>query len=292
MGASNLAGSFVRQARSQELLTDPFLLLQLTCPFLTVSVPSTLAADGWIMLDLKANTESKGDLSVIVRRDLIGVPLSITSIISVADFVHPVILCLGVLYFSNLGLAQNQTVTTAPDDSSSETIVAIRHAEKPARGLGNLNCRGLNRALALPDVLLSKYGQPQFIFAPNPTERFDGGDFNYIRPLITIEPTAIRCELPVNTEFGYTQIDGLAEELRRSDYQNALIFIAWEHGELDRFAKLMVASYGGDPGQVPFWSERDYDTIFVFKIRHENGREMIAFSVDHEELNSLSDSCP
>jgi hypothetical protein len=189
-------------------------------------------------------------------------------------------------------LAQDQGVTIQPDDSSTEMIVAIRHAEKPAAGLGNLNCKGLNRALALPEVLLSKYGKPQFVFAPNPAERFDGGDFNYIRPLVTIEPTAIRCELPVNTEFGYTQIDSLAEELRKPDYQNALIFMAWEHGELDRFAKLLVGLYEGDAGQVPFWSENDYDTIFVFKIRHQNGRDTLAFSIDHEALNNLSNSCP
>ena len=205
---------------------------------------------------------------------------------------YPVVLCLAFLYFSHSVLAENEAATIEPDSSSTEMIVAIRHGEKPAAGLGNLNCKGLNRALALPEVLLPKYGKPQFIFAPNPIERFDGGDFNYIRPLMTIEPTAIRCELPVNTEFGYTQIDRLAEELRRSDYQNALIFIAWEHGELDRFAKLMVSLYGGDAGQVPYWSENDYDTIFVFKIRHEKGHDTLAFSVDHEALTNLSDACP
>ena len=218
--------------------------------------------------------------------------MSITSIISAIKSPHPIILCLGFCYFNDSVLAQTQVGTIGSDDSSTEMIVAIRHGEKPPAGLGNLNCKGLNRALALPEVLLSKYGQPQFIFAPNPAERFDRGDFNYIRPLVTIEPTAIRCGLPVNTEFGYTQIDSLAEELRRSDYQNALIFIAWEHGGLERFAKLMVASYGGDTGQVPFWSEKDYDTIFVFKIRHQNGYDTLAFSIDHEALNNLSDACP
>src|SRR5271165_6976951 len=62
-------------------------------------------------------------------------------------------------------------VTPAPADADVETIVAIRHGEKPPEGLGNLSCRGLNRALALPNVLLSKYGKPEFIFAPNPTEK-------------------------------------------------------------------------------------------------------------------------
>jgi hypothetical protein len=189
-------------------------------------------------------------------------------------------------------LAQNDDATTAPEDSNTETIVAIRHGEKPAEGLGNLNCKGLNRALALPEVLLSKYGKPSFIFAPNPEERVDGGDYNYIRPLVTIAPTAIRCELPINTEFGYTQIDDLAIELRKADYQHALIFIAWEHGELDKFAKQMVASYGGNPSLVPFWSEKDYDTIFVFRIRRIDGRNTLVFSIDHEGLSDVIDPCP
>jgi hypothetical protein len=206
------------------------------------------------------------------------------------------IFCLSaVLAIGSPVFAQKDGTTTKSNDSTdsnAEMIVAIRHGEKPVAGLGNLNCKGLNRALALPDVLLSKYGKPQFVFAPNPTERFDGGDFNYVRPLVTIEPTAIRCDLPVNTEFGYTQIDSLAQELRKPGYQNALIFIAWEHAELDKFAKLMVAAYGGDPSQVPFWSEKDYDTIFVLKISHQNGHDTLTFSIDHEGLTNLSDKCP
>jgi hypothetical protein len=45
----------------------------------------------------------------------------------------------------------------------------------------------------------------------------------------------------VDTEFGYSQIDDLALELRKADYQHALILIAWEHVELEKFAKLQVA---------------------------------------------------
>jgi hypothetical protein len=206
---------------------------------------------------------------------------------------HPIIPSLVfLLSISHPIIAQHDDATTTREDSDTETIVAIRHGEKPAEGLGNLNCKGLNRALALPEVLLSKYGRPSFIFAPNPDERFDGGDYNYIRALVTIAPTAIRCELPINTEFGYTQIDDLAIELRKADYQHALIFIAWEHGELERFAKLLVAAYGGDPSQVPFWSEKDYDTIFVFRIRRVDGRNTLAFSIDHEGLSNISDPCP
>jgi len=207
-----------------------------------------------------------------------------------------IVLCLAVVALG-LGrvLGQTDTSTTAapaPEDSDVETIVAIRHGEKPSGGLGNLNCRGLNRALALPNVLLSKYGKPRFIFAPNPIEKVDGGQFYYVRPLVTIEPTAIRCQLPVNTAYGYSQIGPLADELKKTEYLHALVFVAWEHLFLDKFAQMMVKAYGGDPAQVPAWPDGDYDTVFVFKITHQNGHNTLAFSVDHEGLNNLSDSCP
>jgi hypothetical protein len=194
----------------------------------------------------------------------------------------------------DLVLAQTNStnVTPGPGDTSVETIVAIRHGEKPPDGLGNLTCRGLNRALAIPNVLLSKYGRPAFIFAPDPTEKVDGGKYYYVRPLATIAPTAIRCQLPVNTAYGYTQIDKLADELKKPAYRNALVFITWEHLFLDQFAQLLVKSYGGDPAQVPYWSNNDYDSIFVFKITHQHDHDSVVFSTDHEGLNNLSDSCP
>jgi hypothetical protein len=50
---------------------------------------------------------------------------------------------------------------------AQETIVAIRHAEKPPTSLGQLTCKGLNRALALPKVLIPRYGKPDRIYAPD-----------------------------------------------------------------------------------------------------------------------------
>jgi hypothetical protein len=173
-----------------------------------------------------------------------------------------------------------------------ETIVCIRHGEKPPGGLGQLTCRGLNRALALPKVLLKKYGRPQFVFAPNPTEKVDPGHYYYVRPLTTIEPTAIRCGLPVNTEFGYTEIKALEQELQKPEYQSAVIFVAWEHGLLDKFVKNLVEDNGGNPAQVPDWPGKDYDTIFLVKITHAKSGESVAFTIDHEGLNNLSDNCP
>jgi hypothetical protein len=193
------------------------------------------------------------------------------------------------------GRVDGQTNSTTASAQTVETIISFRHGEKPAGGLGQLTCRGLNRALALPAVLLAKYGTPQFLFAPNPTQKVDGKDHNeyfYVRPLTTIEPTAIRCGLPVNTQFGYEEIKGLETELRKPEYQNATIFIAWEHYLLDDFVKDLVKSHGGDPTQVPPWPHDDFDSIFVVKITRSERWETVHFTIDHENLNNLSDSCP
>lgn len=45
-------------------------------------------------------------------------------------------------------------------EGHAETVVLIRHGEKPVSGLGQLSCQGLNRALALPGVLMAKLGRP------------------------------------------------------------------------------------------------------------------------------------
>jgi hypothetical protein len=186
----------------------------------------------------------------------------------------------------------NPVSLTENSRSTMQTLVCLRHGEKPKGGLGQLTCRGLNRALALPKVLLEKYGTPQFIFAPNPTQKVDGNKYNYVRPLATIEPTAIRCGLPVNTQFGYREIQGLENELQKTNYLGATIFIAWEHGLLDQLAKNLVKDNGGEPKQVPGWPENDYDTIFLIKITHSEKGNSVAFTIDHENLNGLSDDCP
>ena len=176
-----------------------------------------------------------------------------------------------------------------------ETIVAIRHAEKPPDGLGQLSCKGLNRALALPSVLTQRYGKPDEIYAPNPTPRILDGLhlYFYVRPLTTIEPTAISLGMPVNTKVGYNQIKTLRTELTAGSNKSKLIFMAWEHAELNDFAKLMMRSYGKDASAVPKWEDDDYDRIYVFRIDESHGKPSLTFQVDQEGLNgSLKETCP
>ena len=86
------------------------------------------------------------------------------------------------------------------DGTRAWSEVLVRHGEKPDKGLGQLDCQGLNRALALPPVIAKTFGRPSAIFAPDPSrqKQDDGVSYDYVRPLATIEPTAIFFGLPVN----------------------------------------------------------------------------------------------
>ncbi len=93
----------------------------------------------------------------------------------------------------------------AAEVAATQTIVLLRHGEKPALGLGQLNCQGLNRALAIPAVIAKQFGKPDSIFAPDPAQAIsENGQSYYVRPLATIEPTAIAFGLPVDTSIGYS----------------------------------------------------------------------------------------
>jgi hypothetical protein len=180
--------------------------------------------------------------------------------------------------------------------STTETLVIFRHGEKPPKGLGQLTCRGLNRALALPAVLDAKFGRPDYLFAPDPAVQVhDGilGEYSYVRPLATLEPTAIRLGMPVNAQIGYTQIDKLQTELTKPKYASAKVFIAWEHWYEEKFTKELLKSLGADAGQVPGWSNSEYDMIYVVRIMRSGGKATATFTLDHEGLNDrLSDECP
>jgi hypothetical protein len=180
-----------------------------------------------------------------------------------------------------------------------ETIVLVRHGEKPPGGLGQLNCRGLNRALALPSLLIGRYGKPDFIYAPNPSVQVNDGNkqptYSYIRPLATIEPTAIRLGLPVNTQIGFEQISELQQSLLQPAYAHSLIFVAWEHYMIHEFAAQLLHTYGSDSTPVPDWPKDDYDTIYVLHITRseKNNTPHATLEIQEENLgDKLSETCP
>ena len=179
-------------------------------------------------------------------------------------------------------------------DPTTQTIVLMRHGEKPAAGLGQLDCQGLNRALALPPVLARRFGRPAAIFAPNPAQRVedDGHAYNYIRPLATIEPTAIALGMPVDTSVGFTDTEGLQRRLGEPHLHNALVFVAWEHVRIVEIARSLMGKHGGAAAAVPGWSESDFDSIYIVTILRTAEGVRARFEHAHEGLNGQSKACP
>lgn len=178
--------------------------------------------------------------------------------------------------------------------TSVQKLIFVRHGEKPVNvDNGQLTCAGQNRALALPHVLLVKYGFPQYAFAGATVANKDtsGNSYYYLRALATIEPTAIEAGITVDLQFSNDDIKDLQTELAKSQYANALIFLAWEHNDLDKLVASIVKVNGGNPDVVPPWDDSDFDSIFVVTLTKSGSSTQVDFEHDFEGLDNLSAQC-
>ncbi len=172
-----------------------------------------------------------------------------------------------------------------------ERIVFVRHGEKPKAGLGQLNCKGLNRAIALPGYIAKNFGRPAAIFAPDPSrKKTDGGvAYNYIRPLATIEPTAVAFGLPIQAHIGFDDVAGLRKALEAPQYRGQLVVVAWEHRLIDAVVSDLLKTHGADASLVPAWDDGDYDSVDIVTIDN-SGRA--SFERTREGLDGMSEDCP
>jgi hypothetical protein len=201
-----------------------------------------------------------------------------------------------ILTFTAFAMLTSFALQTAraDDAKTTETIVMVRHGEKPANGLGQLNCQGLNRSLALARVIEAKFGHPDAIFAPNPAKQKDdrGKKYDYVRPLATIEPTAIYFGMPVDTSIGFKDIDKLVDTVLASRYESELVVVAWEHSIVEEAARRIMKQYGGDPKSVPKWQSPDFDSIYIVRVTKQGSKTTAAFSIEQQGLNGEPTACP
>jgi len=179
------------------------------------------------------------------------------------------------------------------DARAEQTLVFFRHGEKPLTDYhGQLSCQGFNRALALPNVLLAKYGTPTYLYAPNPAFRISdpGGRSYYDRALETLVPLGVKLKMDIRSQFAYSDIASLQNALITSAKDNTLIFIAWEHLALQQLVQNIMNAYGGHL-VVPQWPSTDFDSLFVVRVNY--GSAITAsFQLDHEGLNGrLTTTC-
>ncbi|QVM92937.1 histidine phosphatase family protein [Pseudomonas entomophila] len=179
----------------------------------------------------------------------------------------------------------------------TQTLVFLRHAEKPGEGLGQLNCQGLNRALDLATLLPERFGKADYVFAANPSRQVEEGSqdqrYSYIRPLMTITPSAIRLGLPVNIDYGANDTDDLADELLRDKYRNATVYTAWSHGYLPELINTVAGKALGEKRVITEdWSGDDFDTLYVLTLTWRDGKASLLSRNVRQGLDHGAHGCP
>ena len=179
----------------------------------------------------------------------------------------------------------------------TQTLVFLRHAEKPGEGLGQLNCQGLNRALDLATVLPERFGDADYVFAANPSRHVEEGSqdlrYSYIRPLMTITPSAIRLGLPVNIDYSANDTDALADELLSNKYRNATVYTAWSHGYLPELINTVAGKALGEERVITEdWSGDDFDTLYVLTLTWHDGKATLLSRNVRQQLDGGSKACP
>lgn len=179
----------------------------------------------------------------------------------------------------------------------TQTMVFLRHAEKPDGGLGQLNCQGLNRALSLASVLPERFGKADFVFAADPGRHVEEGkddeSYSYIRPLVTITPSAIKLGLPINIDYGANDTGDLARELMDDKYHNAVIYTAWSSGYLPELINEVAGrAVGQDMNITEDWESSDFDSVYVLTLTWKDGKASLLSRNVKQGLDNGHTNCP
>ena len=194
-------------------------------------------------------------------------------------------------------LALDAVESRAQPVDGTQTLVFLRHAEKPGEGLGQLNCQGLNRALDLATLLPERFGNADYVFAANPSRHVEEGSkdesYSYIRPLMTITPSAIRLGLPVNIDYGANDTDELADELLSEKYRNATVYTAWSHGYLPELINTVAGKALGEARTITDdWSGDDFDSMYVLTLTWHDGKASLLSRNYKQGLDNGDLACP
>jgi len=143
-------------------------------------------------------------------------------------------------------------------------------------------------------VLERKFGKPTAIFAASSGIKTDSGvPYSYVRPLVTIEPTAIRAGLPVDASIAFTDAAGLETALLAPALRSGTTLVAWEHHLARTTVQNMLTHLGGNVDAVPRrWSDDDFDSLYVVRL-HWIGDQAseVRFERQAEGLNGQPAAC-
>jgi hypothetical protein len=148
--------------------------------------------------------------------------------------------------------------------SNNLKLVIIRHGEKDASG-DNLNCKGMNRALQIPKVIVGKFGVPKFIYVPTVNT---GKSTTHSRMFQTATPLASKYGINVDSKYDVEDYEKLAANLQA---QTGTILVVWEHEAIVEIAKALGAKTKGLQ-----WPDNDFDSIWI--VTYNNGKATLTMS--------------
>jgi hypothetical protein len=141
---------------------------------------------------------------------------------------------------------------------SGNTVLIVRHAEKPATGMG-LTPMGEARAQAYAKYFVPFHDGGLSIHIDS---LFAGADSTAsMRPRLTLEPLSKVTGLPLNTEIGTKDQPALVKLLTQTPHGMHPL-IAWRHGEIPA----LLEAFGASPAKLlpmSVWPDEVYDWVIV-----------------------------
>jgi hypothetical protein len=181
------------------------------------------------------------------------------------------VLLLGALCSSS---AQTQTV---PNYLADNTVLIIRHSEKPEVGTG-LTPMGEARAR-----LYAKYFQPfqeEGLSVPVDCLYAGADSQSSIRPRLTLEPLSKATGMPLHLKVGTKDSNALVVQLKTEAHGRHPL-IAWRHGEIPA----LLRAFGASPEKLlpdGKWPDEVFDWVIVLNMGPDG--QLLAARVIHEQL--------
>jgi hypothetical protein len=171
----------------------------------------------------------------------------------------------------------------AQDYLANNTVLIIRHTEKPETGNG-LTPQGEERAR-----LYAKYFEPfhEEGLSISVDCLYAGADSkNSIRPRLTLEPISKATGFPLHLNIGTKDSEGLVRQLRTEPHGSHPL-IAWRHGEIPT----LLMAFGASPDKLlpkGQWPDDVFDWVVMLTMG-PNG-QLLSARVIHEQLKITAPS--
>jgi hypothetical protein len=180
--------------------------------------------------------------------------------------------------FALCGISTSSVMAqSAPNYLANNTVLIVRHSEKPESGPG-LTPLGEARA-----QLYAKYFEPfqEEGLSIHVDGLYAGTDSkNSSRPRLTLEPLSKATGLPLHLNVGTKDSDALVLELK-AEAHGRYPLIAWRHGDIP----ILLAAFGASPDELlpgGKWPDDVFDWVIVLTMGSD-GR-LVSARVIHEHL--------